>query len=126
MDRTRVREALCDALVARGYDVAGDTVGLRNELYVRGAGDSAAALFEFKETAEQACVDMYGGQGRWLPHLPPRFAVLPVSESGAPAVEILTQVGLSVLSYEERPSGVAFLDLDGAIALFKSGDPGAN
>ena len=33
--------------------MAGDTVGLRGELYVRGDRDRAAALFEFKSTAEE-------------------------------------------------------------------------
>jgi hypothetical protein len=28
-------------------------------------------------------------QGRWTAHLPPRFAVLPVDEAGAPEADIL-------------------------------------
>jgi hypothetical protein len=117
VNRTAVQEALRSELVSRGYEVGGDTVGLRDDLYVRGSGDLAAALFEFKSTADEACATMY--QGRWLSHLPPRFAVLPASERDQPALDMLTQSGLSVLFYEERDGSVVFSELAEAVALFK-------
>jgi hypothetical protein len=117
MKHPAVRRALRSELESRGYDVGGDTVGLRDDLYVRGSGDLAAALFEFKSTADEACATMY--QGRWMSHLPPRFAVLPVSQRYEPALDMLTQSGLSVLFYEECEGSVVFSDLAEAVALFK-------
>jgi hypothetical protein len=118
MTHLAIRQALRAELESRGFDIGGDTAGMRDDLYVRGAGDLAAALFEFKATADEACATMY--QGRWLDHLPPRFAVLPLSESGDPALEILTQSGLSVLFYEVRDGTVAFPEISEAVASFRS------
>jgi hypothetical protein len=109
-----VRSALSVALLARGYSVAKDTAGSAGELYVRGDGDRAAALFEFKLTADEACMTMY--QGSWLPTLPPRFAVLPAAERLEPGVEFLRQAGLSVLFYEAQDGPVAFVDFEEALA----------
>ena len=117
MDHETVRHALRSELQSRGYDVGGDTAGLRSELYVRGSGDTAAALFEFKTTADEACESMY--QGRWLSHLPPRFAVLPVSQKHESGTDFLAQAGLSLLFYEEREGRVAFIDLPVAESSFK-------
>jgi hypothetical protein len=108
-----VRRALRERLLALGHVAGADTVGLRGELYVRGDGDRAAAMFEFQATAEEAFVAMY--QGRWLPSMPPRFAVLPASEKEDPALDMLRQVGLSVLLYERDGEGVVFVDLDDAL-----------
>jgi hypothetical protein len=118
VDQVFIRQALRSELERHGYDVGGDTVSLRGDVYVRGTGDLAAALFEFKQTADEACVTMY--QGRWLAHLPPRFAVLPASERGHAALDMLTQSGLSVLFYEHDGEIVRFLELPGALALFKN------
>lgn len=117
MKRLTIRQALRAELEGRGYDVGGDTVGLRGDLHVRGAGDLAAALFEFKTTADEACITMY--QGRWLDHLPPRFAVLPWSEQGDPALDMLTQSGLSVLFYQQIDGKVTFPDICEAVASFR-------
>jgi hypothetical protein len=116
-------------LETRGYAVAGDTVRLRGELYVQGDGDRAAALFEFKATVEEAFFTMY--QGSWLPHLPPRFAVLPVSEGNDPGIDMLAQAGLSILFYEVRDTEdpdagngrVAFIDLEAALATIARPSP---
>jgi hypothetical protein len=118
VDEAVVRRALRSELESRGYEAKGDTVSLRGDLQVLGEGDLAAALFEFNETADEACVTMY--QGRWLAHLPPRFAVLPVSEKGQAGLDMLTQSGLSVLFYEHDGEVVRFLELPGALALFKN------
>jgi hypothetical protein len=118
VDQVFIRQALRSELERHGYDVGGDTVSLRGDVYVRGTGDLAAALFEFKQTADEACVTMY--QGRWLDHLPPRFAVLPASERGHAALDMLTQSGLSVLFYEHDGEMVRFLELPDALALFKN------
>ena len=119
--RADVSSALRSELESRGHSVGGDTVGLRGELYVRGDGDRAAALFEFKSTAEEACVTMY--QGSWLPTLPPRFAVLPVAERDEPALDMLTQAGFSVLLYEWSGEAVTFLDVEAALAKIGRHDP---
>jgi hypothetical protein len=110
-----VRRALSSQLEARGCSVAADTGRAKGELYIWGEGDRAAALFEFKPTADEAYLTMY--QGSWLPTLPPRFAVLPTSEKNALAIEMLHQVGLSVLFYELADGGVRFVDLEAAMAL---------
>ena len=110
------KDALRVELERHGYEVTGDTVGLRGELYVRGDGDDAAALFEFKSTCEEAFATMY--QGSWSPALPPRFAVLPESQRDHPELELLVQAGLSVLLYRFEDSGerrVVFADLDAAL-----------
>jgi hypothetical protein len=113
-----IRQALRVELESHGLDVGGDTAGIRGDLYVRGANDLAAALFEFKSTADEACITMY--QGRWLAHLPPRFAVLPWAQKGDPALEMLTQSGLSVLFYEEFDGKVTFPEICEAVASFRS------
>jgi hypothetical protein len=123
-DAGAVWRALASELGARGYSVARDTIGLRGELYIWGHGDTAAALFEFKSSADEACDTMY--QGSWLPDLPPRFAVLPASDQEAPGLDMLEQAGLSVLFYEEADGGLTFVDLEAALALIakRSGIPG--
>jgi hypothetical protein len=60
---TQIREALRKELTARGFEVASDTVSARGELYTRGAGDLASAIFEFKDTANDAIATMYHGYG---------------------------------------------------------------
>ena len=114
MSQVDIRQALSRELDTRGYEVAGDTVGLRGDLYICGAGDRASALFEFKTTGEEACRTMY--QGSWLPSMPPRFAVLPTVAREDPGVDILTQSGLCVLFYRVDGEEVIFQDLDGALA----------
>ena len=109
-----VREALRLELTSRGYCVAKDTAGSDGELYIRGDGDRAAALFAFKSSAEEACLTMY--QGSWPATLPPRFAVMPYIERCSPDVDMLLQVGLSVLFYESRGEEVAFLELEEALS----------
>jgi hypothetical protein len=113
-----VRQALRSELERLGYEVAGDTVGLRDELYVKGAGDLAAALFEVKTTAGDACNDMY--QGRWFSQMPPRFAVLPPAERSDPGLDMLLQSGLSVLFYDETEGNISFPELADAVKLFKN------
>lgn len=117
MDRrhTQARASLRAELAAHGYSVAQDTDDSRGELYILGDGDRAAALFEFKETADEACMTMY--QGSWAESLPPRFAVLPASQRDEPAVDMLAQAGLSALFYKVSDSEVAYLDLETAFRL---------
>jgi hypothetical protein len=114
-DLPAVREALRAELTARGYSVASDTVSLRRELYVRGPGDHAAAIFEFKSTAAEALESMYKGQGRWTPELPPRFAVLPAAERTSPEADLLVQAGFSVLFMEVLDEDILFLELESAL-----------
>ena len=108
-----VREALRRELTGRGFCPASDTVSLRGELYVRGAGDRAAAVFEFKHTAREAAETMY--QGRWTSDLPPRFAVLPATERGTPEADFLEQAGLSALFFREEGQDILFSELDRAV-----------
>jgi hypothetical protein len=118
-DAASVRQALRLELETRGCRVAGDTIGLRGELFVWGDGDRAAAMFEFKSTAQEAFQTMY--QGSWPATLPPRFAVLPAAEASAPGVDLLTQAGLSVLLYHAAATGVVFLEFDSALAKIEGG-----
>jgi hypothetical protein len=108
------RTALRAELEARGHRVASDTLGLRRELYLKGDGDLAKALFEFMPSAAEACDRMY--QGSWIEGLPPRFAVMPACEQGSPELEMLEQVRVRPLFFETRAEGVAFRDLDAALA----------
>jgi hypothetical protein len=113
IDPRKVRDALHQELTARGYVVARDTAGSTGQLYVKGDGDRAAALFEFKADADDACVTMY--QGSWLPSMPPRFAVLPDTERFTSSVDFLRQAGLSVLFYTAGDAGVVFVELEAAL-----------
>jgi hypothetical protein len=97
-----VRDSLRSELQKRGYAVASDTVDFRAALYVEGEGDRAAAMFEFKKTAAEACETMY--QGAWLPTMPPRFAVMPVTEQDDPGSDLLRQAGMRVLFYRPLPA----------------------
>jgi hypothetical protein len=108
-----VREALRRQLASRGYTVSSDSVSLRKELYVRGQGDSAAAIFEFKADAAEAAETMY--QGRWTADLPPRFAVLPAAEADAPDADFLQQAGFSVLFFEEGQQDILFVEFERAL-----------
>lgn len=110
---TDIREALRSELEARGLDVASDTVAARGELYVRGDGDLAAAMFEFKPTVREAMDTMY--QGHWTEGLPPRVAVLPADAASDPYFEVLEQARIVPLLYETTGDGVTFLDLDGTL-----------
>jgi hypothetical protein len=118
-DSGAIRAALVAEFQARGLAVGGDTVSLRGVLYIQGNGDRAAALFELKDTAEEAMETMY--QGRWMPEMPPRFAVLPLSEKGRPELDLLRQAGLSFLLYEalegDRDGAVVFPELDADLAV---------
>ncbi len=108
-----VREALRRELASRGYLVAGDTVSLRREIYIKGPGDRAAAIFEVKDTATEAAETMY--QGRWTADLPPRFAVLPVAEAMGPETDFLQQAGFGVLFFEEEREDILFMELERAL-----------
>ncbi len=109
MDQALIRTRLRDELRDRGYEVASDSLGLKKELYIVGPDDKARALFEFKSSLSEAFDTMY--QGRWLDTLPPRVAVLPVSEIENPETEILAQAGLKTL-FCEAGEQIEFLDLD--------------
>jgi hypothetical protein len=113
VDPGPVRSALRDELRERGYAVGTDTAGSTGGLYIWGDDDRSAALFEFKQTADEACMTMY--QGSWLASMPPRFAVLPMAEQNAPSVDFLQQAGLSVLFYEAADGRITFLDFDSAL-----------
>ena len=109
-----VRAALREALVARGFQVASDTLGLRRDLYLIGDNDLARALFEFHETADDAAMSMY--QGAWTPGLPPRFAVVPSVERSADSVEMLEQIRATPLFFGVCDDEVTFDDLDTLLA----------
>ena len=116
-DGEAVRNALREELERRGYSVAADTVSLRGDLHVLSEGDGAAAILEIKATATEAAESMY--QGHWMPDLPPRFAVLPVTERERPEVDLLQDAGLNTLFYTVTNRRVILVDLDAAVAAFK-------
>lgn len=110
---TDVRHALRRELELRGLVVGDDTVAYRAGLYVKGRGDLAAGLFEFKRTAQDAIETMY--QGNWNEDLPPRFAVLPAHEASDPAFELLEQMHINPLLYETLDDGISFLELESVV-----------
>ncbi len=113
-DTSAARDALRRELSARGHEVASDTLGSRGELYIVGQDDLAAALFEFKSSAREACDTMY--QGSWIEGLPPRFAVLPRESAEEPCFELLEQMRVIPLLYGNNGGGIEFDDLDGVLA----------
>ncbi|MCL4554990.1 MAG: hypothetical protein M1617_04050 [Actinobacteria bacterium] len=104
-----IREQLRCQLIAHGYNVGSDTRAAHGEIYLKGEGDLASALFEFKPSVNEAIDTMY--QGAWVEGLPPRFAVLPECAAEDPSFELLEQMGIIPLLYKtgERTE---FLDLD--------------
>lgn len=106
---TTVHTALRQELTARGYVVSRDTVSMRNELYMVGVSDLAAALFEFKSDPSQAFETMY--QGAWGEGLPPRFAVMPAEAIAHPEYAILEQVKIIPLLYDEVDGIIRFTNL---------------
>ena len=113
-DLRAARDALRVELTARGYRVASDTLGMRRELYVMGDNDLARALFEFHPSADEAVHVMY--QGSWTEGLPPRFAVLPGSESASPMLEMLEQMRAIPLLFDADAETVTFRELDQLLA----------
>lgn len=109
---TDIRQALRRELEDRGLQVADDTFASRNELYVKGDGDLAAAMFEFKSTVQEATDTMY--QGHWTEGLPPRFAVLPADSVNDPYFEMLEQMRIIPLLYV-IDDGITFPGLDEAL-----------
>ncbi len=109
-----VRERLRERLGKLGYDVASDSHGLRRDLYIVGDGDLAQGLFEFMPTAAEACDRMY--QGSWVEGLPPRFAVLPSSESQSPELELLEQIRIVPVFFELDGGRVEFPHLEAILA----------
>jgi len=110
-----VRAALRSELTSRGHDVASDTLNIRGTLYIVGANDLALALFEFHHDASDAATVMYQASGSWGPGMPPRFAVLPASESESSALEMLEQMRATPLFYEREDGTVSFQGLDAAL-----------
>ncbi len=110
IDTASVRTALRAELEARGHIVASDTLSLRRELYVVGENDLAAALFEVKTSAAEACETMY--QGSWVDGLPPRFAVMPATAVEDPDLELLLQIRVIPVFYDAGPDGLIFHYLD--------------
>lgn len=108
-----VRRALRNELESRGLDVADDTVASRGEVYVKGAGDLAAGLFEFKSAVHEAIETMY--QGHWTEGMPPRFAVLPAEAASDPSFELLEQMRILPLLYERVGDSISFPGLDAAL-----------
>jgi hypothetical protein len=109
-----VQQALRRELGTLGFDVADDTVASRGAIYVKGDGDLAAGLFEFKQTAIEAMDSMY--QGHWIEGLPPRFAVLPADATQDSHFELLEQARIIPLLYQVDGDEVSFIELESAVA----------
>lgn len=110
---SEVREALRRALESRGLGVADDTVATSGAIYVKGDGDSASGLFDFKNTVREAIDALY--QGHWIEGLPPRFVVLPAECASDPSFELLEQMRIIPLLYKTAEGDVTFLELDAAL-----------
>lgn len=117
-DLATVRQALRLALETRGYDVGGDTARHRRDLYIKGTGDRARALFETQPSAAVAAETMY--QGRWTADLPPRVAVIPATETDDPWADLLRQAGLLTLGYTVAGDVVGFPNLDDLLGGLQS------
>jgi len=91
--------------------VASDTLGTRSDLYVVGSNDLAKALFHIDDDADEAAVTMYGS-GSWAAGMPPRFAVLPATQSDSPSLEMLEQMRAVPLFYDVADGKVTFRELD--------------
>lgn len=105
-----VRTALRRELELLGFEVGSDTLGARQELYVKGENDLSRGMFEFKQTVAEAIETMY--QGHWTVGLPPRFAVLPSQAAEDPSFELLAQIGIRPLLYEVGDGDVAFVGME--------------
>jgi hypothetical protein len=114
IDPRVLRDALRHELTERGLETAGDSHGMRSDIYILGENDLARALFEFKPTVAEACDTMY--QGSWVAGLPPRFAVLPASESESPELEMLEQIQVTPVFFSVEDGAVTFRDLDALLA----------
>jgi hypothetical protein len=92
--------------------VASDSVGRGRDLYISGPNDLARALFHLSEDAGEAAMTLYGGSGSWTDGLPPRFAVLPVTQADSPYLEMLAQMRVAPLYYDDLEGRVSFRELD--------------
>lgn len=111
-DSNVVRSALRAELVARGHGVASDTAGARPDLYIVAPNDLANALFHFGDDAGEAAMSMYLSGGSWSAGMPPRFAVLPTTESISTSLEMLEQMHVVPLYYDVSDGRVTFSGLD--------------
>jgi hypothetical protein len=101
----------------RSEGVATDTLGLRPELYIVGLDDLAKALFHFDDDAGHAAESMYMSSGSWVDGMPPRFAVLPDTESKSPSLEMLEQMRAIPLLFTVDGDRVSFRELDRLLKL---------
>jgi len=111
IDFGAVRCALRTELAERGHRLSSDTTGMHLALYVMGANDVAAALFEFKPSAEDAVYELMC-QGAWVAGMPPRFAVVPAETAGSDSLETLAQMKAIPLLFDVSGDTVGFRDLD--------------
>ncbi len=93
-----------------------DTLGHRRDLYIIGRNDLAKALFHFDDDAGEAAMTMYRSSGSWAAGMPPRFAVLPATESNSPSLEMLEQMRAIPLFYDAADGCVTFSELDRLLA----------
>jgi len=115
-DPSAARAALRAGLASRGHLVASDTLGLGADIYIIGANDLAKALFHFDDDADEAAMNMYRSSGSWVAGMPPRFAVLPASQSVSPSLEMLQQMRVIPLFYDAIDGHVTFRQLDRLLA----------
>jgi hypothetical protein len=111
IDFAAVQRALRSELAERGHLLSRDTTGMHRALYIMGDNDVARALFEFKQSADDAVYElMY--QGAWVASMPPRFAVVPGADAGSDSLETLTQIKAIPLLFDVVGDAVKFRDLD--------------
>lgn len=111
VDAAEVRQALRLELIARGFEVASDTMGARGSLYIMGQGDVARALFEFRSSADDAVYEA-AHQGSWGASMPPRFAVLPGKSAPLASLATLAQMRATPMLFDVVDDVVTFRDLD--------------
>jgi len=111
IDLGAVRRALRSELADNGHLLASDTAGSNRALYIMGDSDVARAVFEIKQSADDAVYDlMY--QGAWVAGMPPRFAVVPSVNAGSDSLETLTHMKAIPLLFDVAEDTVRFHDLE--------------
>ena len=111
IDLGAVRLALRSALGSHGHRLSGDTAGIHRARYIMGDNDVARAVFEIKQSADDAVYELMH-QGAWVAGMPPRFAVVPGAGAGSDSLETLTQMKANPLLFDVVGDTVTFRDLD--------------
>lgn len=116
IDLCAVQRALRSELAEHGHRLSSDTAGTHRALYIMGDNDVARAVFEIKQSADDAVYELMH-QGAWVAGMPPRFAVVPSANAGSDSLETLTQMKAIPLLFDVAGDAVGFRDLDQLLSV---------